>query len=130
MRSELFVFGRFADDSQGVLAAVEWLTGVGVKLFCNVHLPCWTANTARGLKRRVTPDTNAQQCAVCVMLDYSQLAFRHENSLAPNACANEMAPVPGFQGISSSPAAEWVVGSYKIRTHYRRMARLDPAYYI
>jgi hypothetical protein len=36
MRNELLVFGCFAHDPQGVLAAIYWLALVGIKLRLNI----------------------------------------------------------------------------------------------
>jgi hypothetical protein len=79
---ELFAFGRFAHDPQGVLTAVYRLAGMCVELFCNIQLPCWPYDPARSLKRFIAADTCAQKSAFGVVLHDPQFALRHDCSLA------------------------------------------------
>lgn len=81
--SRLLVFGGFADDTQRVLATIERLVPVGIERF--VYLRFHAA------KLRVAAFANTK---IGLSPNDSQFALRHEDSLAPNACANETAPVP------------------------------------
>jgi hypothetical protein len=83
MRDRLFVFGSFADYPQGILAAVNGLTDMSIK--CDFNFDVVPA------KLRTAPFTDSEDG---LLLDDSQFALRHENSLAPNTCAKETAPVP------------------------------------
>jgi hypothetical protein len=66
----LFVLGSFADDPQGILAAIYWLALVGVKLCQNIA----------PLERGVAPfaDGNGWRS----LLYKPELAFSHTQSLA------------------------------------------------
>jgi hypothetical protein len=79
----LLAFGRFADDSQRVLAAIQRLAGMGIEssFYLGIRTP----------KLRTTTFADGESG---IFLDDSQFALRHGNSLARIACANETAPVP------------------------------------
>lgn len=81
-----FIIGSFADDSQCVLAGVQWLAVVSIERGTNLRVSTTELRTAA-----LTDGESG------IPLDDPQFAFRHENSLAPKGCANEMAPVPGIQ---------------------------------
>ena len=83
MRNRLLAFGRLAHDPQSVLTAVERLAVVGVERGLNLRV--------RPVKLRTAPFADSKGR---IALDDSQFAFCHATSLAPNACANETAPVP------------------------------------
>ena len=82
-RSNLLILRRFADDPQRILAAVQRLAIVGIE--CGLNLGIRTA------KLRATAFADGKSG---ILFNDSQFALRHEYSLAPNACANETAPVP------------------------------------
>jgi hypothetical protein len=86
---KLLVFGSFAHDSQSVLTAVHRLALVLIKLPQNVGLRVQDT----GLELSIAAFTNTYGWQGDDLYD-PQCAFLHENSLAPNACANETAPVP------------------------------------
>jgi hypothetical protein len=83
----LLVFGSFADDSQSVLATVYRFADViiegGRNCFPRIRL-----------KLGIAAFTNADHHGS--RFYDSQFALCHDYSLAPNACANETAPVPNF----------------------------------
>ena len=79
----LLAFGRFADDPQGILAAVQRLAIVSVERRPNLGI--------RPAKLRTTAFAYGESG---ILFDDPQFALWHENSLAANACANETAPVP------------------------------------
>ncbi len=83
MRNELFIFGRFANDPQSILTAVERLANMGIERGPNLGV--------RTAKLRTTPFADGKSG---VAAHDPKFSFRHENSLAPNASANETAPVP------------------------------------
>jgi len=83
MRNRLLAFGCFADDSQRVLAAINGLAIVGIERGMNLGI--------RPAKLRTTAFADGKGR---VLFHDSEFAFRHEDSLAPNTCANETAPVP------------------------------------
>jgi hypothetical protein len=91
MRNSLLVFGGFADDSQSVLAAIERLAFVSIELSSDCLLSLFPL-------RRISPELRIAKLAYSNKgrgLGYDpKLAFRHDYSLAPNICENEMAPVP------------------------------------
>jgi hypothetical protein len=79
----LLAFGCFADDTDRVLAAVQRLAIVGIERCPNLGV-CTAKLGATAFaysKRRF-------------MFNDSEFALRHEDSLTPNDCANETAPVP------------------------------------
>ena len=79
--SGLLIFGRFAHDPQGVLTAVEGLTIMGLKRSVNLGFST--------VELRATSFADGE-----ILFHDPQFSLRHEDSLAPNACANETAPVP------------------------------------
>ena len=79
----LLAFGSFAHDPQRILAAVQRLAIVGIE--CGLNLGIRTA------KLRATAFADGKSG---ILFHDPECAFRHEYSLAPNACANETAPVP------------------------------------
>jgi hypothetical protein len=70
MRNNLLVFGRFADDPQGVLAAVHRLARMGVEF-------CLKIGT---LELSVAPFADTKS-----IFNNSQFALRHDCSLAQAA---------------------------------------------
>jgi len=66
MRNRLLIFGRFADDSQSILAAVHRLALMGIKLCLNVSLELSVALLADAK----------------TLFHNSQFALRHGRSLA------------------------------------------------
>jgi hypothetical protein len=95
----LLILGRFADDSQGVLAAVFGFASVGRKRLENLSI-CAT-------KRRTATFTDGQQW---IAANNAHFSGTHGNSLAPKGCENETAPVPEFQ-ITGSGLTAHVPGS-------------------
>jgi hypothetical protein len=90
MRNSLFAFGCLADDPQRVLAAVYGLAPVGIERSLNLGVcPAKLGATAfaHGNGGILFHDPQSTLC--------------HEYSLAPNACANETAPVPRFLWLLS-----------------------------
>jgi hypothetical protein len=81
--NRLLVLSRFADDSQGVLTAILWFTGMRGERFQNL--------VVRSSKRGIAPLTDCQPRFVS---NDAKFSGTHENSLAPDACAKETAPVP------------------------------------
>jgi hypothetical protein len=105
MRNKLLPFGCLVDDTKCVLAAVKRLALVPPVLFFNLPLRRLFFGmggfelSATGFAHGMDETGNAS--------DYSQFSFRHETSLAPNACEHETAPVPDFSSNGShadSPA--------------------------
>src|ERR1700723_986089 len=84
----LFVFCSFADDAQRVLAAIKRLAIMGIER--SLKLGVCTA------KLGATPFTDSKGG---IPFHDPQFALCHEDSLAPNACANETAPVPGGSAV-------------------------------
>jgi hypothetical protein len=80
----LLAFRSFADDSHSVLAAVQRLAIVGTK--CSLNLGVRTAKLGT---------TTFAYGKGGILFHDPQFALCHEYSLAPTACANETAPVPG-----------------------------------
>jgi hypothetical protein len=79
----LFAFGCFAHDAQSILAAIQRLAVVDIERGFNLGV-CAAKLGAR-----------AFAYGKCRVLSHDpQFALCHGNSLAPNACANETAPVP------------------------------------
>jgi hypothetical protein len=78
-----FSFGRFAHDSQGILAAIQRLAFVGIERGLNLGV------CAVELRATAFADGKARAA-----LYDSEFALRHEDSLPPKGCANETAPVP------------------------------------
>jgi hypothetical protein len=83
MRNRLFVLGSFADDPQSILTGIQRLAVVGIERGLNLGIGA--------AKLRTTAFTDGEGR---IPLHDSQLAFRHENSLAPDACESETAPAP------------------------------------
>jgi len=81
--NSLLAFGGLTDDSQSVLAGIQRLAFVGLERGVNLGVG--------PMELRITAFTDGKSRA---SLHDSEFAFRHEDSLAPNACANETAPVP------------------------------------
>ncbi len=85
----LLAFGRLADNSQRVLAAVQRLALVSFVLGRNIGYRIMLARFELGIAAFAHADNRRwgffgdPQPSVC-----------HGNSLAPNACANETTPVP------------------------------------
>lgn len=97
MRNRLFTFGGFAHDAEGVLTAVNGNT------FVTVEHPLQFASgfgitRCAGLKLLITCPTCPDQYSA-LACDDQKFSLRHGNSLAPNACENEMAPVPSCQRV-------------------------------
>ncbi len=90
----LFAVGRFADDSQRILAAVQRLAIVGIERSRDLGI--------RAVKLRTATFTNGKSG---ILLHDSELALGHEYSLAPNACVNETAPVPEVKAQTAPPPA-------------------------
>ena len=88
----LLVLGGFAHDPQRILAAVQGLADVRVELLLNGRLGIAHVGVARELSIAAFADSEYR--SVPNLFHDSQIALRHEYSLAPNACANETAPVP------------------------------------
>jgi len=88
----LFPFCGFAHDPQSILAAVQRLAIVGIELPLNGRLRVAHVRVARELGVAAFADPEHRK--VSNLFYDSQLTLRHENSLPPNVCANEMAPVP------------------------------------
>jgi hypothetical protein len=84
---ELFIFGSFAHDAKRILAAVHRLAIVDIK--CSLNLGVCAA------KLRATAFAYGKGG---ILFHDPQFTLCHENSLAPNACANETAPVPEKNG--------------------------------
>lgn len=95
MKNSLFILGSFADDSQGVPATIQGLAGVSIErdLYLGVRSAKLRATTFANTKSRLA-------------LGDSQFTFRHENSPAPKACANEMAPVPTIPPLNMTVRTE------------------------
>jgi hypothetical protein len=85
MRNRLLVFSGFAHDSQRILAAVHRLALVGIERGKDRSQPIV-------FELGIAPFTDADERRG--VFHDSHLALRHGYSLAPNACANETAPVP------------------------------------
>jgi hypothetical protein len=83
---DLPVFRSFAHNSQRVLAAVHGLAVVVIECGFNLGV--------RAAKLGATAFADGQSG---ILFNYPQFALGHEYSLAPNACANEMAPVPKIE---------------------------------
>lgn len=83
MRNKLLAFGRFADDPQRVLTAVQGLAIMGIELDLNLGV--------RNAKLRTTAFAYSKSG---LLFHDPQFALCHEYSLAPNTCANETTPVP------------------------------------
>jgi len=81
---QLFAFRGLADDPQRVLAAVYRLSFVGIERSLNLGV-C-------AAKLGATPFADGKGG---ILFHNPQFALCHEYSLAPNACVNETAPVPG-----------------------------------
>jgi len=90
----LLAFGRLSHDSQSVLTAVHHAARMGLKLCFNVFSP----NNLVRPKLRVAVFTHADDGGRGFSYD-PQFALRHDTSLAPNACANETAPVPKYEAL-------------------------------
>jgi hypothetical protein len=94
--SRLLIFGCFADDTQGVLAAVYQFADMLIKL--SVYRLCGILDgkfsAAGDLELLIAIQANPQIGSAPDSLDDSQFALWHEYSLPLFACANEMAPVP------------------------------------
>ena len=86
----LLAFGSFAHDPQSILAAVYRFADVilegGRNCFPRI-----------GLELGIAAFTNADHHRS--RFYDSQFSLWHDNSLAPNACANETAPVPEFRAF-------------------------------
>jgi hypothetical protein len=85
---QLLAFRGLAHDPQGILTAIYQFALVHTKLERNVGVSIRQA----GLKLSIAPFTYASSRRA--LLHNPQFALCHEDSLAPNACANETAPVP------------------------------------
>jgi hypothetical protein len=81
--SRLLIFGSFAYDPQGVLAAVDRLAIVSIE--------CGLNRGIRPAKLRTATFTDGKGG---IPFHDSEFALWHEDSLAPNACVNEKSPVP------------------------------------
>jgi hypothetical protein len=88
----LLVFGSFAHDPQRVLAAVHRFTDVTSELLAN-FLYRVAGKMAIRLELAIAAFAYAEGRSSIISHD-PQFALCHEYSLAPNACANETAPVP------------------------------------
>jgi hypothetical protein len=69
---------------------------MGVELLRNINLPCRASGISGGIERHVAANTDSQKCTVGVVFYDPKFSFRHENSLAPNACENATAPSTGL----------------------------------
>jgi hypothetical protein len=90
----LLAFGCFAHDPQRVLAAVHRLADVITEPLAN-FLYGVAGKTAIRLELGVAAFAYAEGRIPVISHD-TQFALWHEDSLAPNACANETAPVPAI----------------------------------
>ena len=79
MRNRLLIFGSFADDAKGVLAAVYRLALMCIEGGLDFSL-CQIGRFLAGYKRGVTTFTDA--CQREVNLDNAQIALWHGLSLA------------------------------------------------
>lgn len=103
----LLAFGSFAHDPQRVLAAIQRLAIVGIECGPNLGV--------RSIKLRTATFADAKGG---ILFHDPQFAFRHEYSLAPNACANETAPVPN----SANPC---LCGSAAVLSNKPFLLRMD-----
>jgi len=94
----LLVFGRFTNDPKCVLATVYMLALVGIKLTLNCILSLPQFVRVCG-ELRVAMFTDAEQWNASRFLYDPKFSLWHKDSLAPNACANETAPVPALRQI-------------------------------
>ena len=85
----LLAFGRFADDPQRVLAAVQRLALVRFVLGRNIGSRIMLARFELSIAAFAHTDNRGRG-----FFDDPQSSVCHGYSLAPNTCANEMAPVP------------------------------------
>jgi hypothetical protein len=97
----LLVFGSFAHNPQGVLAAIRWLALVGVELVGNTGKS--GVVVCQGLRRhvelRITAFADSKCGDTASTFNYPQFSPRHVQSLAhpgwrSYTCGNQTAPVP------------------------------------
>jgi len=101
---QLLAFGRFADDSQGILAAVQRLANMSIKLRVDrLHRIFYgELFPARDLELLVATEANPQVRSAPYPFHNSQFSFWHASIIScpfkavssVHACANETAPVP------------------------------------
>jgi hypothetical protein len=79
MRNRLFVFGRLADDPEGVLAGVDWLACVGIERGTDFNLRGILGEVA-GFELSIATFTDAE--GWWSLPHDPQFALRHDCSLA------------------------------------------------
>jgi len=92
----LLVFGSFAHDSHRILAAVYRFALVHVELLLNDPRRILNSEffSVSNPKLLIATQAHPEVWSWADAFNDPKLAFWHDNSLPPNTCANETAPVP------------------------------------